>query len=332
VAAPWMQRFHRRTWLQVELALLGIAALFTTLAPSFEALIVARILTGLSGGAIMANCFTAAGEMLSDPGRRSRAVGIIASGTTLALLVGLPAVALVEDATNWRRASASTLIPVGLSLLGTVAIPLYPLAQSSESGSRTAEYRKVFGHLPTSLILAALALTFVAYVGWLTYYGAYVEHDFSVGAGQLGTLYFVGGASELLTNIAFPSLTRRVSISRLCLLGAAGMALALVGSGLIFTTVASLFVAISLLHVATSFTYVGSNTLLLESQPQRRGTVMAIASTMTGFGGALGALIGGIALSAWDDYEAVYRLLGVLIAIGAGCVLASGQMGEKRGG
>jgi DHA1 family inner membrane transport protein len=322
LAAPWMQRFSRRAWITSETGLFVIAMLMMATAQSFAMLAAARVIAGVAGGALIANCFTAASEVIPDVRRRNRAVAIIASGTTLAVLAGLPLVTLIEDTAGWRWASGSLLIPLAVVIVGASWLPDGRVA-SEPGGGRRSGFRRVIEHRATLWLLGVLAFLFVAYIGWITYFGAYVEQDFAGSAGRLGTLFLVGGLSELAANALAPALFRRFSISLLSLLSAVGLAVTLLGSGTIFSTASSLYVSISLLHVFTSFLYIGSNTLLLDTQPDRRGSVMAIASAATGFGGSAGALIGGIALSALDDYESAYRILGALMLLGAGCLVLS---------
>ena len=106
LAAPWMHRFSRRTWITVESGLLVIALLMMASAQSFAMLAVARVIAGVAGGALMANCFTAVSEFIPDLRRRNRAIAIVASGTTLAILAGLPILTLIEDAFGWRGRQA----------------------------------------------------------------------------------------------------------------------------------------------------------------------------------------------------------------------------------
>jgi len=97
----------------------------------------------------------------------------------------------------------------------------------------------------------------------------------------------------------------------------AGMALALLGSGIVFRTMGGLFIAIALLHLCTSFAYVGTNTLLVRRPERIRGTVLALSSASTGLGGALGASVGGGVLAVTNDYERVFQVLGILLALSA---------------
>ena len=77
-----------------------------------------------------------------------------------------------------------------------------------------------------------------------------------------------------------------------------------------------LFVGIAILHLGTSFAYVGLNTLLIQRPASIRGAYMALGSASAGFGGAFGALIGGVVLAATDAYVPVFHLLGALIGLG----------------
>jgi len=330
LAAPWMQRFSRRTWIIAESGLLVIALAMMAGAQSFVMLAVARIIAGVAGGALMANCFTAASEFIPDPQRRNRAVAIVASGTTLAIMAGLPILTLIEDAFGWRWASASVIAPSIVVMMGALWLP-DGRVMSAGVVERVGGFRHVVEHRATLWLLAVLVVLFVAYLGWITYFGAYVEQNFAGTAGRLGTLFLVGGLSELAANALAPALFRRYSVFVFSLISAVGLAVSLLGSGAIFSTEVSLFVSISLIHVFTSFLYIGSNTLLLDTQPVHRGSVMAIASAATGFGGSAGALIAGLALSLSGDYETAYQVLGALMLLSVVSLLLSRRSADRDG-
>lgn len=325
VSAPWMNRFPRRTWLRAELLILGAAVAISALAPSFAVLVFARVLIGVAAGALVANCFTAASEVVRDPRRRGRAVGIVASGTTVAVLAGLPVIAFLDDRVGWRWALASVLVPLGLSLAGTTLLPAAtggtnPPASDGHGGEAVSGHsvRQLLrdDRVTTAIILSTGAI-FVAYIGWITYYSAYVEHDFAGGAGRIAPLFIAGGLAELAGNFGAPALSHRAPVRWVALLGMAGMALTLLGSDVVFRTMGGLFIGIALLHLFTSFAYVGLNTLLVQRPDAIRGTVMALSSAAVGLGGALGALIGGAVLALTDSYPPIFHMLGLLLGVGA---------------
>lgn len=321
VSAPWMGRYARRTWLRAELVVLLAAVAISALAPSFPVMVLGRILIGIAAGALLANCFTAASEVVTEPGKQGRAVGIVASGTTVAVLAGLPAIAFLQDHLGWRWALGCLLLPLGLSLVGTALLPARTHGGSGEAHGEAIDRglarTLIRNDRTTVAIVLATGAIFVAYIGWITYYSAYVEHDFAGGAGRIGVLFIVGGLAELVGNFGAPALSHRAPVRRVALLGMIGVAVALLGSGVVFGSIGGLFVGIALLHVCTSFAYVGLNTLLVQRPARIRGTVMALSSAAVGLGGALGALIGGAVLAVADDYVPVFHVLGMLTALAA---------------
>ncbi|MEZ4529534.1 MAG: MFS transporter [Thermomicrobiales bacterium] len=328
VSAPWMNRYPRRTWLRAELALLCVGVALAALAPSFAVIVVARVITGIAAGALVANCFTAAGEVVRDPQRQGRAVGIVASGTTIATMIGLPMVAWLNGLFGWRWAMACLLIPMGLALAGTSLLPRgvreHGEDESHGEAIDSGALRQVMRGDRAALVLIVVGgIIFVAYIGWVTYYSAYVERDFDGDARLIGLLFLVGGVFELAGNFLAPALSHRAPVRWITIAGAAGIALALLGSGVVFRTTTGLIAGIALLHLATSFAYVGLNTLLLRRPAAIRGTVMALSSAAVGFGGAMGALIGGVVLSRTDDYESIFHVLGAVMAAGAAALVVA---------
>jgi predicted MFS family arabinose efflux permease len=335
IAAPWMGRYARRTWLRAELGLLMAAVMISALAPSFPVMVLGRILIGIAAGALVANCFTAASEVVTELGKQGRAVGIVASGTTVAVLAGLPAIAFLEHHLGWRWALGCLLVPLGLSLAGTGLLPTGKRVRAGdrhdEAIDRGLARRILREDRITFAIVLATGAIFVAYIGWITYYSAYVEHDVAGGSGRIGMLFIVGGLAELAGNFGAPALSHRAPVRRVALLGMAGMAVALLGSGVLFRSMGGLFAGIALLHLCTSFAYVGLNTLLVHRPARIRGTVMALSSAAAGLGGALGALIGGAVLAVTDDYLSVFHVLGALLGVGTlGLALAFRSVGNAH--
>lgn len=321
-AAPLLHRRPMRFWLQVQCLLALISVVLMSTAQSFEALVGARVIAGIGGGAFLATCFTAASEIVSDPSRTGRAVAFVASGTTLASLAGVPIVAQIREFAGWRWAAAFVAIPLTIVFVGAFWLPRASPARDRNVSGRGA-IGGVLKHRATSLMLLAMMMLFITYFGWFVYYAAYVENDFQGGASLISALFIVAGLSELSGNVVAPGLLRRFAGYAVTIAGFLGAALALLGSGNLFATTATLFVAVALLNLCFSFLYVGSYTLLLESMPGHKATTMALASSAVALGAALGAFFGGELLDALGSYESMYQVLGVIMLLAAAAVLAS---------
>lgn len=330
LAAPWMHRRSMRFWLRLQTAVLLLSVAMMATASSFEMLALARVIAGLGGGALLATCFTAASEIVSDPARLGRGVAIVASGTTMSTLLGLPLLAVIREVAGWRWASASIAILLALVIIGTIWMPSSRSHTSSEERAEPSGSTKaVLRNSAAVWLLLTLVLLFVAYFGWIVYFAAYVEQEFSGGAALISTLFLVAGVAELAGNTTGPSLQRRFGGFAMTIAGATGMNLALLGSGVVFNTVALVFVAVSVLNVCVSFVYIGTYTVLLQVAAGHRAAVMALASAATGIGAAIGSLLGGRLLGALDDYEAMFRVLGAGMLVAAGCVAASWRSARR---
>ena len=123
VVAPWMDRYSRRFWFRLECSMLAVGTIISAIAPEFGWMFLGRILCGLGGAVIGANCLATCGDLFPDTGERNRAIGLVNSAFTLGAVFGLPIVAMTADLTSWRIAIA---IPAPLAiavLIGTRRIP-----------------------------------------------------------------------------------------------------------------------------------------------------------------------------------------------------------------
>lgn len=308
-----VDRFDTRTWLRFQASVLLIATFVCALAPSFAWLIAGRLLAGIGGAMILANCLAAAGELFPDPAHRDRVVGVIVSASTIAVIAGLPIVAQLSAHLGWRWAIASMAMPLTVLLAGTRWLPQHQRsgAPSIQPGfAATLRHRQTFG------MLALLLLFGLVYVGWLTYYGAYVERDFGQGANALSALFLVAGLAELLGNTIAPWLIQHIATRSLilALTGVFAVPLLLTNASF-FDRLWGQFLAASLISSSSAMLYIACNAGLLDTRPEARGRVMALASAFGGGGAALGALLGGLMLEALGSYAAMYRLLGSLLSL-----------------
>jgi predicted MFS family arabinose efflux permease len=311
-ATPWMDRWSRRVWLCAEGLLLLAGVIVSSLAPTFGWLVAGRVLASLGAAVIMANCLTGAQELFHDPIWRNRAIGVIISGTTMALILGVPAVTQLEARFGWRVAMGAIAIPILLFLAGTFALPSSPRRHEPHALRHPlTTFRAVLRDGRTRWLLVVLGLNLGLYMGWLVYFGAYTTAVFSASAGVLSGLFFFSGLSELAANNLTPPLLRRFDPVHVAYatLGVAGAALLL--TGITITTVPGALIAAIIVLNGTAAAYVAGVALLLDGDLPHPGAAMSLASASTGIGSALGPLITGWALAASGSHEFAYRALGL---------------------
>lgn len=320
--APIMDRVSLRSWVFWQALLLTVITIGSALAPSFAWLLVVRAGSGTS--MMLAKCLSSCAEIFSDSRQRNRAIGIVVSATTAGTVIGLPIIALVEDAAGWRWAYAILLLPLGILIAGhrLLSPHVNPEAQA-RAGRFTDGYRTVFSNRPARLLVLTQGILGFAYFGWLTYLGAYVEIDFGGNGKVLSLIFMIAGAGELLANNLVPVSLRRWSSSRIFFISGIGFAFGLALSGIGTEWIGVVFITTTLISAFSAAQYVVISILLLDSIPHARGAVMSLANAAMGIGGAIGVAVAGFALGGSDNYAAAYRTLALILPFGVAAVFVA---------
>ncbi|WP_026874644.1 MFS transporter [Jiangella gansuensis] len=191
-------RADRRTVLVALMVALSLANALTALAPTFPVMAVARVLLGVTMGAVWALAAGLAPRLV-----RERSAGlattVVFSGIAVASVLGVPVGTYLGAAAGWRAAFWA-LAALGLLVAAAMAVcfPALP-------GARGLRLRGVPGLLripavTTGLVLTALLVTghFAAY----TYVRPVLETFGGIGAATLGTLLVVYGVFGVAGNFA----------------------------------------------------------------------------------------------------------------------------------
>lgn len=312
LATPWMDRFSRRSWLRVQGAMILAGMVMAALAPVFPVLAAGRVLSACGGALIMANCMTGARELFRDPLWRNRAIGLIVSATTLVFVLGLPVITQITARFSWRVAMLAIAVPALLLVVGAALVPISAVAAAPPRKSPFSAFSEVLGNARIRSLLMALALFSAIYNGWFVYFGAYTTSVFGVSASVLSLLFFAAGCMQLVFNNVAPVLMRRIEPARIIITCMLAVACTLMLTGIVIVTVpGALVTAISVL-IGTGLSYIAANVLLLDSDTQQPGAVMALAAAVGALGGALGPIVSGAALATTGSFESAYRVVGLL--------------------
>jgi predicted MFS family arabinose efflux permease len=191
---------HRRTLL-FGAAGVVVSAFGTALASSFVMLLIARLLSGVSAGVSVSVVLAVAGSRFAGEARRKAMSWAIAAIAAPAI-GGIPVIAGFGDLVGWQWSFAlvGAIAAGGCGLL-RLSLPADPPvgADPFRLDSVLAAYRPFVGHWPTLTLFAGNALRAIAWIGMLTYFGAFWvdAKDLSVsGSGLMlmigGTGYFTG--------------------------------------------------------------------------------------------------------------------------------------------
>lgn len=317
---PLSDRYGRRRLMLLGLVTLALASLGGALAPGFAFLLACRILAGVGAAAVVPSTFASFGDLFPYS-ERGRAMAWQVSITTLAIVVGLPAGAVLAGLLSWRWLfGLLTIIFVVVTALVYTRLPRgTPAQRPAESGM--AHYRSAFYHILRSRsavsALAASCLFGMFWQGWATYNGAYFIQTFRIPTEALAPILTIHGLATALTGVVAGPVSDQFSKKNLAAAAMAGcsvvMALLTNASGVLWVAVAFN----TLLAVPAGLRIVSANALLPELAPQARGTMMSMNTSVMELGSMIGITVGGLVIESTGGYAGLGTAYGLMALLGS---------------
>jgi predicted MFS family arabinose efflux permease len=284
LAAPRLGQWPKRRAIQIAFA--GMAAGLTLCAAAFDwrLLVAGQLVTGLAAGIIIPGTYALTADLTPDH-MRSRAIGRVITGWSIAMVAGIPFTALIADLASWRGAF---FIVAALAMVMVFGIGLLPSAAGS-AASRPVAYGRALAVKGIPLALFATFVNMIAFYQVYTFIGDHVRHLHGAGAwlgGLLACSYGVGFGLAVF----FDGWIDRVGPARLM-----AASLFVLGVNYIVLPLATLNIVAAIAYplVWGLIQHVGMNTLVsyIGAAPQAvRSTAMGLFSFVTyvavGLGGA----------------------------------------------
>lgn len=328
VGAPLLtaaaHRFPRRQVLIGLMLLFTLGHVVTVLAPTFGVLVASRVVSALTHGAYFGASALVA-RQLAAPGKQGQAMALVATGVTLANVVGVPLGTAVGQQLGWRLTYA---VVGALGLLTIAAIARLVPALPRGGGDLRGELR-AFGRAQVWLTLLITVLGFSGMFTVLSYItpiltevSGYAES----GVPWLLVLFGLGSTSGNLLGgrLADWSIPRTLLVGFVCLSVVFGLFWATSGSGL----AAALGVfAFGFIGFAMG-TAIQARAIIAAGG----GPSMVAASQQAAFnvGNALGAFLGGSVIALGWGYRAPI-LAAALLALTGLVVLLVAERLDRSG-
>ena len=226
---PLGDRFGKVRCIQVCIVVLALALLLGALAPSFEWLLVSRLVAGVFAGGLIPLVLAGLGDTY-DLQQRQVMVGRLLVAIISGQMLGSAAAGLVGDAFGWRGALGLTAAIALLAAVSSwVAVPRAPGgAAPGAATSFAALYAHVFDNRKAfwlyGAVVAECTLVFAPfpYMGQLLIEHAYV----AAGAAPTRTGLVLGafGVGGIVYGLAVRRLIAALGVRRMCTLGSATLA------------------------------------------------------------------------------------------------------------
>ncbi|ASM15362.1 MULTISPECIES: MFS transporter [Serratia] len=318
-----------------KLLLVGLMALFTLgnllawQSPSYESLVIARLLTGLAHGVFFSIGSTIATSLVAKE-KAASAIAIMFGGLTVALVTGVPLGTFIGQQFGWRE----TFLAV--SLIGAVAtvasIILVPNNIKNQGSAGVREQMKVLTHPRLLLIYAITALGYGGVFTTFTFLAPMMQELAGFSAPTVSWILLAYGVAVAVGNIWGGKLADRHGAVRALSFIFAALAVLL----LVFQFTASHSIAALLTVIAMGVFAFGNvpglQVYVVQKAAQYTPNAVDVASGLNiaafNIGIALGSVIGGQTVASLGLAQTPW--IGALIVVVALLLVSlSGRLDKK---
>ena len=273
--------------------LLGVFVLFcashvvSALAVSYPMLLASRIGIALSH-AVFWSITAALAVRIAPPGRQAQALGMLATGTSLAMVLGIPLGRVVGEALGWRITFAG-IGGVALLVMLILArlLPALPSVNTGSLASLPMLARRPALVLLYLVLVAMVSGQFVIY----TYIEPFVQRIGGHSAATTTTVLLLFGAAGIIGSLLFSRFAPAHPRGFL-LLGIASMAAALFTLGPALGHVGLLYAVVTLWGIAMIMFALDMQAKVLHLASDATDVAMSLFSSLFNIGIGAGALLG----------------------------------------
>jgi predicted MFS family arabinose efflux permease len=314
--AAWTSAIERRRLLTAALALYAVMHLAAALAPDYSSLLLIRMATAIGAAVFTAQAAATAGLMV-PPEKRGKAIGLVFLGWSIAAVVGTPLGAYFGARIGWRP----TLGLVGLlSAVFAMWVWLQIPGKLFIAPIDRAAWRALFANTPLLLTVSVTAIQ-AAGVFMIFSYMAPVLKDF-IGATPtvISMVFLCFGITGVVGNVIAARVMDRIGTVWVGLAAMGCMLTAIVLWPLTRGSSAITAVLILVWGLGGFSIYSAQQARLVELAPRLASASIALNSSATYFGQAVGAFVGGIIIASQGTanlslYSAVPMILAMAVSL-----------------
>lgn len=300
--AGWTSAIERRKLLTASLGLYALMHLVAALAPGYDTLLVARMITAL-GAAIFTSQAAATAGLMVPPESRGKAIGMVFLGWSIAAVAGTPIGAFLGAHIGWRPTFGVVAL---LSATFAVAVWMQIPEKLYVAPMGRAAWKALFADMPLMLTISVTAIQAVGMFGTFSYMALLLKDFLGATPLMISLLFLCFGIAGVTGNVLGARLMDKIGPVRI---GIAAMSCMFVA--ILFWPLAHGAAAVAAVLL---FTW-GLGCFAINSSQQVRLVAMAptlasasvsLNSSAIYLGQASGAFIGGTIVSTYGTGKLSY--------------------------
>jgi predicted MFS family arabinose efflux permease len=317
LAAGFADKYDRKKLLLFFYVGFILGTLFCALAPTYELLVAARIITGLFGGVIGSIGMAIITDIFAID-QRGRVMGVVQMGFAASQVLGIPIGLYLANIWGWH---APFLMIVGLSILIALAVMqgLKPVTKHLELKTE----RNVFEHFRHVLVMknyqiafAGTALLSVGGFLMMPFGSAFAINNLNITQEQLPMVFMVTGVSSIVIMPIVGRLSDKFDKFKVFAFGSIwAMIMTAVYTNMTPVPLWVILIMNILLFAGIMSRMIPSTSLMTAiPEMQDRGAFMSINSSLQQIAGGIASIVAGLIIVQKDRYSPLehYPTLGII--------------------
>lgn len=319
LTAGFADRFDRKKLLLFFYSGFVLATLWCGLAPTFEMLLLARVVTGIFGGVIGSVVLAIATDLFA-PQLRGRVMGVIQTAFAASQVLGLPMGLYLSNRWNWHAPFIAMAIFGAVGGL-VIAWRMQPVADHLRIRQEKSAFMHLLHTVTEPRYLTAFATTALLTTGGfmlMPFSSAFTVHNLGISLEHLPTIYLITG---LCTIFVGPLVGKAADAWGKLPVFMAGSALTIV-MVLVYTHLDT--VPLATVVVVNVVMFIGIFSRMIPFQalvtsvpdPTQRGSFNAISASTQQLSGGFASLVAGHIVSLGADGKLLhFPVIGYVVAV-----------------
>jgi predicted MFS family arabinose efflux permease len=319
LAAGFADKFDRKKLLLFFYTGFIVGTLLCGLAPNYEFLLMARVVTGFFGGVMSSISFAIITDLFAIQ-VRGRVMGFVQMAFASSQVMGIPLGLFLANRFNWH---APFLMIVGLSI--AVAFSIFLYMKPIDAHLKLQRTGNAFQHLISifsqfNYLRAFAATTLLATGGFMLmpFGSAYGVHNLGISITQLPYLYMVTGVCMLVASPVLGKVSDKIGKFKMFIAGSViTCVMTLIYCNLGVTPLWIIMLVNVLLFVGITGRMISASALMTAvPDPQDRGAFMGINASIQQIAGGVASIIAGMIVSETSTgYLNNYGTLGNVVVL-----------------
>ncbi|SYW14262.1 MFS transporter [Oenococcus oeni] len=292
IFGPLGDRFNRKSLLKIGILVFLVGSFLCALANNINLFYIFRAIAGLGAALTLPNIWATIGAYFSGK-RLNTVMGIVMSGLSLSIAVGVPLGTTLSQISDWHMAfwGSGSITLIAFAVLLKV-VPSMPIVNTNASA-----YFDSFKHLAQSpRAIHALLINFIWMFGFYSVYtflGTFIAQTFHLNTGQTGYVFIAYGFSNFVASFFGGWVTTRLGAKKSVILNGLLSVVFVLGLSILQQKLIFTILFLILLALVQGFGVTALTTYIVNIVPKNRSTVMSFNSSFLYLGLTFGSMIGG---------------------------------------